>query len=760
MHSPLTPRKRKIDDRDRNDPVEAIISSLETRWNLEHDGSTMDEADRAYEQIRQMFYAARSKLEEAIALFRATAPDCKGDKRAALLLDILQHVRKGLPLEEWRTSVVGKLTFGRDQDVAESSGTNGVNIPVESASSMVQLRSPKPPDIHSSRNLVSPNFPKSTNAPIPLSDLSRLPDSRYISSTIEASAATQDWKSILQNFQTLQQSMHEGADQLTYEQVRFIADQSAQMMHISQTVLRKRPYYAGGLCDCPQPSTNCTTCHRPIRHITKPSTPTGLIDTESTASGAYFDLMKTPPYRAQDEQEASNISPRLTMDIQPTKLRELHMDLFRTPHMPITGQISDSGYGSEHGSLRSRQYNPLKPLPTLTEHTVPTKGPQEPPVESGGLEFAEDSRGEGAVSLSPKLVPLELQPTKTPLQSIPRPDFLGQFDFDSFLHNEHKSFSIPPYVISITERFAERRRIQNRIAQRNYRKKLKARLDDLERRAAEVDSSTDKPDDDLAENVVDPEVLSYQDSHEAVVIQCVCENTNDHRFIIPCITCGTWQHISCFYELAQDVVENHECAQCNAKDWNDREQQKSKRSAQEALQSDTASSAESFKRPKTLGAESSGDHSGYSQSLSTLKSNYQNVLGGKPNSTSAYRTLTSQRTSHKIAEQGRRNRINVALEKMQALLPPSWKQHSEESTAAVMGTGSSKASTVESAIEYIRDLHRQIEEKDKLLRPYLNPKPMTLDNAPVARTIIVSSPHAHIINLLLTLSRTTQQTAP
>jgi hypothetical protein len=39
---------------------------------------------------------------------------------------------------------------------------------------------------------------------------------------------------------------------------------------------------------------------------------------------------------------------------------------------------------------------------------------------------------------------------------------------------------------------AERRRIQNRIAQRNYRKKLKQRLEDLERRASDDSSGTGK----------------------------------------------------------------------------------------------------------------------------------------------------------------------------------------------------------------------------------------------------------------------------
>ncbi|KAI0010369.1 hypothetical protein F4779DRAFT_577909, partial [Xylariaceae sp. FL0662B] len=40
---------------------------------------------------------------------------------------------------------------------------------------------------------------------------------------------------------------------------------------------------------------------------------------------------------------------------------------------------------------------------------------------------------------------------------------------------------------------AERRRIQNRIAQRNYRKKLKRRLEDLERRAGSSDESSTSP---------------------------------------------------------------------------------------------------------------------------------------------------------------------------------------------------------------------------------------------------------------------------
>lgn len=62
--------------------------------------------------------------------------------------------------------------------------------------------------------------------------------------------------------------------------------------------------------------------------------------------------------------------------------------------------------------------------------------------------------------------------------------------------------------------------------------------------------------------------------------------------------------------------------------------------------------------------------------LLASKSNYQNLLEGNrlpgvnyPDSLST--GLTSKRTSHKVAEQGRRNRINEALKEMQALIPKS-----------------------------------------------------------------------------------------
>ncbi|KAF2703970.1 hypothetical protein K504DRAFT_390977 [Pleomassaria siparia CBS 279.74] len=110
--------------------------------------------------------------------------------------------------------------------------------------------------------------------------------------------------------------------------------------------------------------------------------------------------------------------------------------------------------------------------------------------------------------------------------------------------------------------------------------------------------------------------------------------------------------------------------------------------------------------------------------LLASKSNYQNILDGTTVPGVVYPTslstnLTSKRTSHKIAEQGRRNRINTALQEMQALIPSPHlaardaKSPDSSSTAAQLSN--SKAAKVESAIDYIRTLKQQCSEKDKLL---------------------------------------------
>lgn len=122
--------------------------------------------------------------------------------------------------------------------------------------------------------------------------------------------------------------------------------------------------------------------------------------------------------------------------------------------------------------------------------------------------------------------------------------------------------------------------------------------------------------------------------------------------------------------------------------------------------------------------------------LLASKSNYQNLLEGNTLPGVTYpselsHNLTSKRTSHKLAEQGRRNRINTALQEMQALLPASPaleatspipgherdradRSSSKEKSGSggepktpltpAMQGANSKAATVELAIEHIRGL--------------------------------------------------------
>lgn len=144
--------------------------------------------------------------------------------------------------------------------------------------------------------------------------------------------------------------------------------------------------------------------------------------------------------------------------------------------------------------------------------------------------------------------------------------------------------------------------------------------------------------------------------------------------------------------------------------------------------------------------------------LLASKSNYQNLVEGNrlpgvnyPDSLST--GLTSKRTSHKVAEQGRRNRINDALKEMQSLIPrpaslaksPSrdadmdgdvspeigaldkadevnGKESKEESNAK---SSNSKAATVELANEYIKkmqDDHAQLKRENEELKRKLAEK--------------------------------------
>jgi hypothetical protein len=106
--------------------------------------------------------------------------------------------------------------------------------------------------------------------------------------------------------------------------------------------------------------------------------------------------------------------------------------------------------------------------------------------------------------------------------------------------------------------------------------------------------------------------------------------------------------------------------------------------------------------------------------LLASKSNYQNILDGTTVPGVVYPTslstnLTSKRTSHKIAEQGRRNRINTALQEMQALLPLAQQVKEGKSPENSIQSNNSKAAKVESAIGYIRELQQEVSDKDRLL---------------------------------------------
>lgn len=98
-------------------------------------------------------------------------------------------------------------------------------------------------------------------------------------------------------------------------------------------------------------------------------------------------------------------------------------------------------------------------------------------------------------------------------------------------------------------------------------------------------------------------------------------------------------------------------------------------------------------------------------SLLASKSNYQNIVEGNhsqlglsyPEHLSA--GLMSKKTNHKLAEQGRRNRMNVALSSLAELISTD-------------GGSNSKASTVENAIKFIRTLQTELEDTRDKLKAY------------------------------------------
>lgn len=114
--------------------------------------------------------------------------------------------------------------------------------------------------------------------------------------------------------------------------------------------------------------------------------------------------------------------------------------------------------------------------------------------------------------------------------------------------------------------------------------------------------------------------------------------------------------------------------------------------------------------------------------LLATKSNYQRILEGSTVAGVSYPSdlstnLTSKRTSHKLAEQGRRNRMNVGLIELAGLLPkPSAAEAKEAREKEAQAEAAndkkdksgnipnSKAETVELAIEYIKQLQKELDD--------------------------------------------------
>ncbi|OKP13038.1 Phosphorus acquisition-controlling protein [Penicillium subrubescens] len=119
----------------------------------------------------------------------------------------------------------------------------------------------------------------------------------------------------------------------------------------------------------------------------------------------------------------------------------------------------------------------------------------------------------------------------------------------------------------------------------------------------------------------------------------------------------------------------------------------------------------------------------------SIESKYQHILDetrvpGVSSPETTPTTLTSKRTSQKIAEQARRNRINNALQQLEALMPPTFIQDQKSQRLA----GSSvtvdeaekpgnhffgKAFMVETAIQYINELRTCLEGLDTSARIFV-----------------------------------------
>jgi hypothetical protein len=115
--------------------------------------------------------------------------------------------------------------------------------------------------------------------------------------------------------------------------------------------------------------------------------------------------------------------------------------------------------------------------------------------------------------------------------------------------------------------------------------------------------------------------------------------------------------------------------------------------------------------------------------LLASKSNYQHIVEGNYTQLGlsypdhVLSKVISKRKGHSAAERNRRNRMSNALQEMAKLLPqgnlPSGAQNSSNSGAEEAGSKrqpvTTKASTVEMAVEYIKNLQKEIVELTRRL---------------------------------------------
>jgi hypothetical protein len=370
-------------------------------------------------------------------------------------------------------------------------------------------------------------------------------------------------------------------------------------------------------------------------------------------------------------------------------------------------------------------------LPIFRSKFQPHSPPASRSHEYKSAEEAKASLSGNRPDLLPRLVHYGGHQPPTPPSPPPYPLHVSTRSTYAFDSTQSTSKNEGNIEWASIDDIAERRRIQNRIAQRNYRQKLKKRLEDLERRVADGDSAD-------SIDVVDPDVLKYQNPDDLVVIQCVCGNTDDCRFIVPCVTCGKWQHITCYYDLAQGMKSTHQCVKCHPRKLHSGGDDTLKRPAQEdfVLDKDSLTTLSS-KRPRTVGAESSIDFRDEKRShflelkhsIATNRSfkftdsseSHRNAMGRRPVPSIPYSATTatsvkSEGIEKKADMHNLQESRSTAPQKVSAGVPSAETHNSHSLDISEIDLQSARAFTTDDVVAYIKQLQRQVEEKDRLLQ--------------------------------------------